>query len=516
MRLPFRDRLPPEERPPHLGRSMLVRAALGALLICVLTTASVASAVLLEVNDAVQIFQRESKPLDPGVKELLADVEPGKPQTILVIGDDRRYDEVYDRKGKLLTHPARSRSDTMILIHLDPSKGATAIMSLPRDLRTDIPGHGRAKLNAAYSYGGDKLAIKTIGGLLGLRIHHYVRVTFWGFRDAIDRLGCVYSDVDRRYYHSNVGLAPSQQYAEIDVKAGYQKLCGQKALDYVRFRHTDSDLVREVRQQQFISDARSQVGVGSLFRNRTQLLRIFGRAVRTDISSTKSILGLLKLVAESSGKPLQPVRLQVTDATDGSGDVQASPSSIRAAAQRFLDVQASPKAGTPRRTARKARRSRRSRRSTATVPPGLYVNSGPGETLAARLSLKLGARLPVYYPKLVTSSGSYQTTDSRSYTIRDRSGKPHKAYRIVAYEGHVGQYYGVQGTTWQSPPVLDDPSETRTVRGRRLQLYYDGSRLRLVAWKTGKAWYWVENTLLGSLSEKQMLAVARSLTRVGS
>ena len=107
MRLPFRHRLPPEERPPHLGRSMLARAALGALLICVLTTASVASAVLLEVNDAVQIFQHESKPLDPGVKELLANVEPGKPQTILVIGDDRRYDEVYDRKGKLLKHPAR-------------------------------------------------------------------------------------------------------------------------------------------------------------------------------------------------------------------------------------------------------------------------------------------------------------------------------------------------------------------------------------------------------------------------
>ena len=145
----------------------------------------------------------------------------------------------------------------------------------------------------------------------------------------------------------------------------------------------------------------------------------------------------------------------------------------------------------------------------------LSLRANPDGT-GAQLSLKLGARLPVYYPKLLTSSGSYQSQDSRSYTIRDRSGKPHKAYRIVAYEGHVGQYYGVQGTTWQSPPVLDDPSETRTVRGRRLQLYYDGSRLRLVAWRTGKAWYWIENSLLGSLSEKQMLAVSRSLTRVGS
>ena len=71
----------------------------------------VASAVLLEVNEAVQIFQHESMPLDPGVKELLADVAPGKPQTILVIGDDRRYDEVYDRKGKLLnTRRGRGRT----------------------------------------------------------------------------------------------------------------------------------------------------------------------------------------------------------------------------------------------------------------------------------------------------------------------------------------------------------------------------------------------------------------------
>ncbi|HSD77579.1 MAG TPA: LCP family protein [Solirubrobacteraceae bacterium] len=517
MSLLRRNRLPAEERPPHHGRNMLLRFALGAIVIFALTAASVSSAVLLEVDDAVQIFTRESKPLDPGVKDLLADVEPGKPQTILIIGDDRRWADTHDSAGKLLKRPAPTRSDTMILVHLDPSRGATAIMSLPRDLRVDIPGYGRQKLNAAFAYGEDELALKTIRGLLGVPIHHYVRVTFWGFRGIVDRVGCVYTDVDRWYFNDNRPPAGGgDPYATINVRAGYQKLCGQKALDYVRFRHLDSDLVRETRQQQFLSDARSQVGVGTLFSDRRELLRIFGRSVRTDIRSSRAVLGLLKLVAESSSQPLQPIHITVSDATDGSGDVEATPSAIAAAVRRFLAVRSStqPK-GTEKRTRPSARKRRRSRSSSA-IPSGLTVNKQAGEDLGARLSVKLGSRLPVYYPKLMATAGNYKLDDSRSYKLRDRSGDRHRAYRIVAYEGSIGQYYGVQGTDWSSPPILDDPSETRRVGRRTFQLYYDGKRLRLVGWKTSRGSYWVSNTLLRSLSERQMLALAQSLTRVGS
>lgn len=511
-------RRPPETEPlPHHGRSMLLRFALGGLVIFLLTAASVSSAVLLEVDDAVQIFKRESKPLDPAVKELLADVEPGEPQTILIIGDDRRYADVYASNGKLRKRPVATRSDTMILIHLDPSREATAIMSLPRDLMVDIPGHGRDKLNAAFSHGEDKLALKTIRRLLDLPIHHYVRVTFWGFRGAIDRLKCVYTDVDRKYYNdNNPPNGGGEPYAVIDVKAGYQKLCGQKALDYVRFRHLDSDLVRETRQQQFISDARSQVGVSSIFSDRKELLKIFGQSVRTDIRSSKAVLSLLKLVAESSSQPLQPVRMTVTDATDGSGSLEATPAAIRAAVKRFLDVQASsgPK-GTARRTGSQRRKRKRRSRSAA-VPAGLYANKSVAEDIGAQLSVELGARLPVYYPTLMATAGNYKPDDSRAYVIRDRSRRRHRAYRIVAYEGSIGQYYGVQGTTWESPPILDDPSEKRRMRGRTYELHYDGSRLRLVAWRSSKGAYWVSNTLLRSLTNSQMLAIARSLSRVGS
>ena len=72
-------------------------------------------------------------------------------------------------------------------------------------------------------------------------------------------------------------------------------------------------------------------------------------------------------------------------------------------------------------------------------------------------------------------------------------------------------YYGIQGTTWRTPPLLDDPSETRIVDDRELDLYYDGRKLRLVALRTDDAVYWVSNTLSLSLTNAQMLDLAASL-----
>ena len=87
---------------------------------------------------------------------------------------------------------------------------------------------------------------------------------------------------------------------------------------------------------------------------------------------------------------------------------------------------------------------------------------------------------------------------------------------MVLYAGVAGQYYGVQGTSWKAPPILDSPSDTMQMRGRKYELFYDGDRLRLVAWRTPRGVYWVSNTLSKTLTNKQMLAIARSLTRVGS
>ena len=137
-------------------------------------------------------------------------------------------------------------------------------MSIPRDLKVEIPGVGTDKFNAAYTYGGPKLTLQVVKELTGLPINHVVNVDFLGFVRAVDAIGCVYVDVDRRYYHSNEGLPPSEQYAEINIQPGYQLLCGKKALQYVRYRHTDTDIVRSARQQDFISDARQRVPIDDL------------------------------------------------------------------------------------------------------------------------------------------------------------------------------------------------------------------------------------------------------------
>src|SRR4051795_189749 len=125
----------------------------------------------------------------------------GKPQTLLLVGSDRRYG---DARGD-------ARSDTMMLVRLDPKSNATTVLSIPRDLRVTIPGHGTDKINAAYGEGGLDLTTRTVKDLLSsagcrVRVNRAIAVNFKGFRDAVNVVRCVYIDVDRRYYHSNLGL----------------------------------------------------------------------------------------------------------------------------------------------------------------------------------------------------------------------------------------------------------------------------------------------------------------------
>ena len=129
--------------------------------------------------------------------------------------------------------------------------------------------------------------------------------------------------------------------------------------------------------------------------------------------------------------------------------------------------------------------------------------------------------MPVYFPAARLASGGYSSGEpdypaTRAYTIKDRAKARFSAYRIVLSTGEAGQYYGVQGTTWTAPPILDTPSETMKMRGRSFELFYDGTRLRLVALRTSKGVYWLSNTLSLTLTNPQMLAIARSLTPLGS
>ena len=99
--------------------------------------------------------------------------------------------------------------------------------------------------------------------------------------------------------------------------------------------------------------------------------------------------------------------------------------------------------------------------------------------------------------------------------ITDRGGKRHRAYRLVVEEDETeGQYYGIQGTSWRSPPILSGKHQTVRMAGRSYRVYYDGAHILRVAWLTRRGAYWVSNTLSRDLSNRQMLGIARSLTRI--
>jgi polyisoprenyl-teichoic acid--peptidoglycan teichoic acid transferase len=503
-------------RPPRVAWSMYKRFALGIAIVFLSTTAAVSTAALLEIKDASDIFTEATTGLpgftgpdaEPGI---LDDVDPGGPQTIMVLGSDRRFSDI---KAKI---PARS--DTIILIRLDPSKGATAVLSLPRDLRVQIPGRGTAKINEAYALGGPSLTVKTVRGLLQTAtdpfpINHVVNVNFGGFTRAVDRLGCVYVDIDTRYFNDNSG--PGDNYAEIDIPAGYQRLCGEDALGFVRYRHTDNDIVRAARQQDFLRQAKDQIGIAKLVDDRDELIRIFGRYTETDIRGTTAILRLIKLALESAKNPVREVNFDLTQIGEDNNDLIISEENLRKAAREFMNAQASKG---PRGDANASRRDRsrersQRRRRSGSVPAGLFEAARVAEDKAALLDTKVP--FPVYYPRLAKTGSQYAERSNRAYDIFDRGRRRYRAYRMVVAAPGPGQYYGIQGMSWKTPPILDDPTFTREYDGRKLEFFRDGDRTRLIAWRTDNGVYWVSNTLLQSLSNAQMLGIARSLTRVGA
>ena len=183
----------------------------------------------------------------------------GQPATALVIGYDHRANEA---KG------TPSRSDTLMLIRADPRSKTISLLSLPRDLQAEIKCPGKSayvgKINAAYSACGPQGTLQTVRGMTNVDINYLITVDFHGFKEIVDRLDGIYVDVDRRYLNTHSG---PYGYATINLQPGYQLLTGQQALDFVRFRHTDSDLYRVARQQLFVKAlkdrARSKISPSS-------------------------------------------------------------------------------------------------------------------------------------------------------------------------------------------------------------------------------------------------------------
>ncbi len=465
-------------------------------MIVVASAAASATAAFNELDKIVGALA-EGGQLELG--DELAEAATGDPQTIMLIGSDAPTPGTAGTQGPGGSKEGERRADTIILARLDPSSGSTALMSLPRDLKVQIPGNGTDKLNAAYEIGGPKLALETVKRLTGLRINHVVNIDFGGFEKAVNKLGCVYADVDRRYF------SPGLEYAYINLQPGYQKLCGADALSYVRFRHEDTDLVRSARQQDFLRQAKSQVSVGRLVSDRNELIRIFGEYTNSDINSRASALRILKLVIASVDQPIREVPFE---ADLGQVYVTASAEQVKKLADDFLGAKPPPRPGAP--ASQGSGSGKKKKKSGGGKPDAVELQDATagGEAQAQQLEAQ-GAKLPIFYPTKIAPGSSF-SEEPNAYRIPVKGAGKEASYRIVVDSGKLGEFYGLQGTTWKNPPILDDPTEVRKVGGRTFDLHYDGDRLRLVAWRSKEAAYWVSNTLVQSLSEDEMLGIAAS------
>jgi polyisoprenyl-teichoic acid--peptidoglycan teichoic acid transferase len=472
---------------------------LGSLAIVVLCAAAVSATVLLEVKHVADLIGPATLETAAGV---ITPSQAGKAETILILGTDARKlsKDIADRSNP-------PHSDTLLLVRMDPSHHQTSELSIPRDLYTTITTPAGAvtkqKINAAYTLGGVSLAAKTIENTLpGIQINHIVAVNFAGFRKLIDAIGCVYVYVDRHYYNVNLGTVATD-YSSINIQPGYQQLCGQTALDYVRYRHTDSDFVRVARQQDFVRQAKQQIGVNGLLNKEDLLLNALHSAVSTDIHGTAQVFHLFTLAAFSLGRPIRQVTFQADPNAfiAGTSYVVASPAQIQATVADFLNGNPPAQIAVPTVRLRGA--------TSARTVAALGLTPTPAGDIGLANVASVGLPIRMYEPQLRLQSGG-TPDDVRAYTLRDQSGVKHKAYVISIARGLVGEFYGVEGTNWLTPPILAGAHQTRRLGNRTYGIYLDGSHIRLVSWRGGHAVYWLNNTEDTKLTNRQMLAIAES------
>jgi LCP family protein required for cell wall assembly len=204
-----------------------------------------------------------------------------EPRNVLLLGSDSRAGLSEEEQAAFGSEETvgGQRSDTIILLSIDPRREQAVVVHFPRDLRVEIPGFGENKINAALQFGGPNLVIKTVKEFTGLPVHNYMEIDLAGFESLVETLGGVRICVDRPMYDRLAGL---------DIpKAGCYEMDGPAALAFVRARHVEGDLIPDFsrirRQQQFMRATFNKLlSLDQLLNDR--VIREAVGAVRTDNS----------------------------------------------------------------------------------------------------------------------------------------------------------------------------------------------------------------------------------------
>ena len=607
--------------PPRRSRWATFRTVLGWMLVVLLVAAgSAAGGAYLWFHESVAAVVASTPEVKVAAKRL--DIAlPGEPATALVIGYDRRAGEL--NKG------VTPRSDTIMLVRADPETKSVSMLSLPRDLYVPIHCPGKAtfsaRINGAYSECGTKGTLETVRKLTGVPINYLITVNFRGFRQLVDAVGGIWMDVDRRYFNDQSG---DFGYATINLFPGYQKLGGYQALDYVRYRHTDSDLYRLARQQLFVHAFKNQIKANTGPLDLPRVVKTITENVEVGQGGNKELdlktVYRYALFAYSlpPGNFFQS-KLEGLEETS-SFDILVPEENVRKAVQEFAnpDVESPQKATRvalnekPKASADKAPAPREttvnvlngngvpgsagtasyllSQRAYQIVyaPDGKNGNAPNWEYFKTRIHYDAkqagaeaaGKRVAMLFgtedlkpltPEIAALSNGAMLTvivgqtfhgtlaeapvdktpkrqppnvapgaDASLALLRERAAKvpfkvmvptvlektswidrerpvrmyridpdgKHKTIRLTYKTGSgVNEYWGVQMTDWEDAPVLSERNFTRTIGGRLYELHYTGPKLHMVVLRQDGASYWVVNTLLDSLSNETMIAIAKGL-----
>lgn len=224
--------------------------------------------------------------------------------TILVLGEDETFSK---------DPSVRARTDTIMVGAIDLKNKRTRAISIPRDSRVEIPGReGFYKINAAYAFGGPELTAQCVANLLGVPIDYYIKTNIEGLKKVVDILGGVEIDVEK-----NMHYVDRRGGLYIDLKKGYRHLNGDKALQYVRFRHDRlADLWRVERQQKFMRALARRMTAPENWTKLPQSIDAIMQNVSTNMTG-KDLLSLARL-----SKDIPPDQLKTATLPGTTGNVK--------------------------------------------------------------------------------------------------------------------------------------------------------------------------------------------------
>ncbi|OCA87701.1 LytR family transcriptional regulator [Bacillus sp. FJAT-27225] len=244
-------------------KSHWVRILFISLFILLLAVGTYAFTVYRSLTAAVDTMQQPIDRDKSPKREEQVTFEKQEPFSVLLLGVD-------ERKGD------RGRSDTMIVLTVNPNQKSVKMLSIPRDTRTDIVGHGTVdKINHAYAFGGVEMSMNTVENFLDIPIDYYAQINMEGFKDIVDAVGGI-----------KVNNTLDFTYDGKHFPKGEIKLTGAEALKYSRMRYEDprGDFGRQNRQRDIIQAVLKEGASFSSLTNFGDIFKALGKNVRTNLS----------------------------------------------------------------------------------------------------------------------------------------------------------------------------------------------------------------------------------------